>query len=271
MCRRLARRCGCRTSLSSWLTVPSRCPRGARRHHLLAELLDDRRHLDGHGLTTAPKRAISHLLVRLVAISTLQHDSPKLNGQIMRTCVSSRRDPAVDSSRACSGPRRRTGGARRRRRSVWPASGPSHARFVRRTGRPFVVTFPKQRRHREQHHRKEEHDTEIHRRWPEHRVRPSRRGRRIGSSEASPKARVPLTSCTIYGSAPRPWLQTLRNHLHHINQSSARITARSRHSRHSAAPDGPSSRCAPRMTTWCRSRSRFGSEACVLGRGPENG
>ena len=56
----------------------------ARLHHLLVELLDDRRHLDEHGagdhhqiglargrrITSAPKRAMSYLLVRLVAIST---------------------------------------------------------------------------------------------------------------------------------------------------------------------------------------------------------
>ena len=33
-------------------------------------------------ITSAPKRAMSYWLVRLVAISTKQHDRPKLNGQI---------------------------------------------------------------------------------------------------------------------------------------------------------------------------------------------
>ena len=32
-------------------------------------------------MTSAPNRAMSYRLVRLVAISTKQHESPKLNGQ----------------------------------------------------------------------------------------------------------------------------------------------------------------------------------------------
>ena len=33
-------------------------------------------------ITSAPKRAMSYLLVRLVAISTKQQERPKLNGQM---------------------------------------------------------------------------------------------------------------------------------------------------------------------------------------------
>ena len=33
-------------------------------------------------ITSAPKRAMSNLLVRLVAISTKQHDKPNPNGQM---------------------------------------------------------------------------------------------------------------------------------------------------------------------------------------------
>src|SRR5690349_16773597 len=62
-------------------------------------------------ITSAPKRAMSYLLVRLVAISTKQHDSPKWNGHseylrphATRSCkrASARILPTASSSAAFS-------------------------------------------------------------------------------------------------------------------------------------------------------------------------